>query len=407
MPSIEKTVPNIFPAISGLLKSTESRKFTRQTNIMKSALTLLTTFFSLLAAAQEHYLIIGTYDSPKSEGIYVYKFSSTDGSATQVSHIKTSNPSYLAVSPDQRFVYAVNENADSTGRGGGVSSFSFNKKNGTLSFLSSQSSEGNHPCYVTVDKTGKWVIAGNYSSGNFSVLPVSKSGILSKAKQVVQHSGSGPDSSRQRSPHVHAVYLRNGISELFVPDLGIDKIMTYRFDSKTGHVTPTKMKFAEAPPGTGPRHIDFHPNGKFAYVMQELNASVTVFRNLGGGYLAEMQSLSALPPYYRGPMSGADIHVSPDGKFLYCSNRDNANDIAIFSIDQATGKIALLANVPVLGSKPRHFNFDPTGRFLLVGNQNTDEVVIFKRDIQTGMLTDSGNRISIGKPVCFKWISMK
>lgn len=407
MLSIDKTVPNIFQAIRGLLKSTESRKFTRQTNTMKFAVTLLTLFLYLIAPAQEHYLLIGTYDSPSSEGIYVYKFNSADGSATMVSHIKTSNPSYLAVSPDQRFVYAVNENADSTGRGGGVSSFSFNKKTGSLTFLSRQSSEGNHPCYITVDNTGKWVIAGNYSSGNFAVLPVSKTGMLNKAKQVVQHSGAGPDSSRQRSPHVHAVYLRKGLSELFVPDLGIDKIMTYLFNSKTGTVTPTKMKFAVVSPGTGPRHIDFHPNGKFAYVTQELIASVTVFRNHGAGFLTEIQSLSALPPYYRGPMSGADIHVSPDGKFLYCSNRDNANDIAIFSIDQATGKITLLANEPVLGSKPRHFNFDPTGKFLLVGNQNSDEVVIFKRDVKTGMLTDTGNRVSVGKPVCFKWISVK
>jgi len=374
---------------------------------MKFSLTVLASLVFLFAAAQDSYLVVGTYDSPKSEGIYVYRFNSTNGTAKEVSHIKTSNPSFLTISPNQKYVYAVNENADSTGRGGGVSSFSFNKKTGILTQLNRQSSEGNHPCYISADKTGKWVIAGNYSSGNFAVLPVLKNGALGKAKKVVQHTGSGPDSSRQRSPHVHAVYLKDGNSELFVPDLGIDKIMTYRFDNKTGNITPTKTKFVEVPGGTGPRHIDFHPNGKYAYLMQELNSSVGVYKNMGAGQLVEIQSLFSLPLTYKGPMSGADIHVSPDGRFLYCSNRDASHTIAIFSIDQSTGMITLVDHQSVLGEKPRNFNFDPTGRFLLVGNQNSDEIVIFKRDIQTGLLTDTGNRISVGKPVCLKWIPVK
>lgn len=374
---------------------------------MKFSLTVLAFLVFLFATAQDSYLVVGTYDSPKSEGIYVYRFNSADGSAKEVSHIKTSNPSFLTISPNQKYVYAVNENADSTGRGGGVSSFSFNKKTGILTQLNRQSSEGNHPCYISADKTGKWVIAGNYSSGNFAVLPVLKNGALGKAKKVIQHSGSGPDSSRQRSPHVHAVYLKDGNSELFVPDLGIDKIMTYRFDNKTGNITPTKTKFVEVAGGTGPRHIDFHPNGKYAYLMQELNSSVAVYKNMGGGQLVEIQNLFSLPLTYKGPMSGADIHVSPDGRFLYCSNRDASHTIAIFSIDQATGMITLVDHQSVLGEKPRNFNFDPTGKFLLVGNQNSDEIVIFKRDIQTGLLTDTGNRISVGKPVCIKWISTK
>ncbi|MBL7730218.1 MAG: lactonase family protein [Chitinophagaceae bacterium] len=373
---------------------------------MKQFLSSLLFLFPVSALAQNHYLLVGTYDSPTSEGIYVFNFNAKDGSAVPVSHVKTSNPSFLAISPNQQFVYAVNENADSTGKGGGVTSFSFNKKNGTLTQLSRQSSEGNHPCYITADKTGKWVIAGNYSSGNFAVLPVSKTGMLSKAKKVVQHTGSGPDSSRQRSPHVHAVYLKDGNSELFVPDLGIDKVMTYRFDNKTGNVLTTKMKFAAMPGGTGPRHIDFSPNGKFAYVMLELNSSVSVLKNNGGGYLTEVQNIFSLPPYYRGPMSGADIHVSPDGRFLYCSNRDNANTISIFSIDKNTGMITSVGYEPVLGLKPRNFNFDPSGKFLLVANQNSDEIVVFSRDIETGLLKDTGNRIQVGKPVCLKWITV-
>jgi|CXWL01.1.fsa_nt_gi 6-phosphogluconolactonase len=352
---------------------------------------------------EEHYLIAGTYDSPKSEGIYVYKFNSIDGSVREISHIKTSNPSFLTLSPDNKYVYAVNENADSTGKGGRVTSFSFDKKKGILTQLSQQSSEGNHPCYISVDKTGKSIIAGNYSSGNFAILPVLKNGILGKAKQVIQHQGSGPDTGRQKSPHVHAVFLKKNNYDLYVPDLGINKIMTYRFDAKTGKVFPSKAKFV-APSGSGPRHIDIHPNGKYVYLVEELSGSVAVFKDLGNGALQEIQTLSALPLTYKGPAAGADIHISPDGKFLYCSNRGLSNTIAIFSIDAKTGMIKLIDHQYTLGEKPRNFNFDPTGKFLLVGNQNSDEIVIFKRDLKTGLLTDSGNRIAIGKPVCIKWI---
>lgn len=375
---------------------------------MKFLLTLLATFFVFSIKAQNTYLLVGTYDSPKSEGIYVYSFNSKDGSAKVVSHIKTSNPSFLAISPNQKYVYAVNENADSTGKGGGVSSFAFDKKEGTLSLVSQQSSEGNHPCYISVDKTGRWILVGNYSSGNFSILPAEKKGMLGKATQVIQHEGSGPDTSRQKLPHVHSVFIKKNTTELYVPDLGIDKIMTYRLDSKTGNVVATKLKYTATDAGSGPRHIDFHPNGQYAYLMQELSSSVVVYKSFVGGQLEPIQTMSALPHTYRGPIGGgADIHVSLDGKFLYTSVRGLANSIAIFSIDEKTGMLTYVDNQYVLGDKPRNFNFDPSGKFLLVGNQNSDEIVIFKRNTETGLLTDSGNRISVGKPVCIKWIVAK
>ncbi len=375
---------------------------------MKRCFILLTIFFfSLHTAGQEYFLLIGTYDSPKSEGIYVFRFNSGDGSAKEVSHVKTSNPSFLTVSGNQKFVYAVNENGDSTGKGGGVSSFSINRKTGILTPLSRQSSEGNHPCYITVDQTGKWVIAGNYSSGNFSILPVTPNGKIGKAQQVVQHEGSGPDTTRQRSPHVHAVYLKKNNQDLFVPDLGMDKIMTYRFDGRTGKVIPSKLKYAAVSAGTGPRHIDIHPGGKYVYLVEELIGAVEVFRDFGNGDLHSIQSISALPLTYKGPAGSADIHVSPDGKFLYCSNRGFSNTIAIFSIDAKTGMITLVDHQYTLGEKPRHFNFDPTGKFLLVCNQNSDEIVIFKRNINTGLLTDTGKRIAVGRPVCLKWVQVR
>jgi 6-phosphogluconolactonase len=384
---------------------------------MRILITSFLTFILVNAAAQDplvapsahYYLLVGTYDSPESEGIYVYDFDAGDGSTKAISHIKTSNPSFLAISPDHRYVYAVNENADSiTHKGGSVSSFSFDKKSGKLKFISKQNSGGDHPCYVSVDKTGKWVLAGNYSSGNFSVLPVIKNGLLGKAKSVIGHKGAGPDSSRQRSAHVHAVYLKNGGTELYVPDLGMDKVMLYRLNATTGAITPSPAGAVKTDPGTGPRHIDFHPNGKFAYLMLELNSNVVVYKTKAGGGLEEIQTMSALPNTYRGPQGGAaDIHVSPDGKFLYCSIRGLANTIAVFAIDPATGMLTPVESVFVEGEKPRNFNFDPTGNFLLVGNQNSDEIVLFNRDAATGKLTDSGKRIKVGKPVCIKWILVK
>lgn len=358
------------------------------------------------SSGQNHYLLVGTYDSPKSEGIYVYTFNSTDGSAKEISHIKTPNPSFLTVSPDQKYVYAVNETADSSGKGGGVTSFSFDKKKGTLTQLSRQSSGGNHPCYVTVDKTGKWVIAGNYSSGNFSILPT-KNGILGKAKRTVQHFGSGPDTARQRSPHVHGIFMKKDNTGFYVTDLGADKLMDYSFNAATGVLNSTKTDSIELSPGSGPRHLAFHPKLQVTYILNELSGTIDVIHYLPFGDMVINHAIPAFPPYFRGKAGSADIHVSPDGKFLYCSNRSTLNNISIFSVDSTAGKLSWLADQPTLGMKPRNFNFDPAGKFLLVANQDSDEIVIFKRDTKTGMLTDTGKRIVVGKPVCIKWVMEK
>lgn len=357
----------------------------------------------LFTNAQSPRLIIGTYDSPTSEGIYVYSFNQADGSAKELSHVKTSNPSFMAVSPNKKYVYAVNENADKNGRGGGVSSFAFDKKTGTLSFLNQQSSEGNHPCYITADNTGKWIIAGNYSSGNFAILPVNDNGLLGKATQVIQHKGSGPDTARQKSAHVHTTVLSKDNKNLYVTDLGTDKIMRYDFNEKTGRVNPSLQKFIAVGAGTGPRHIDISNKGKYIYLLQELTGTLSVFSKIKNEFKI-VQTVSTLPGLYTGAAGSADIHITPDGKFLYASNRGLSNSIAIFSICKSNGELKLITHQSTLGLNPRNFNLDPSGKFLLVGNQNSDEVVIFKRDIYTGLLTDTGNRINIGKPVCIKWL---
>ena len=358
----------------------------------------------LLCAAQEHYMIVGTYDSPKSEGIYVYKFNSKDGSVKEVSHVKTSNPSFLAISQNEKYVYAVNENADSTGKGGSVTSFSFDRKSGMLTKINSQSSEGNHPCHVETDKTGKWLFASNYSSGSLSMLPINTDGSLGPSTTIQQHSGSGKH-QRQKGPHAHGAIISNDNRQLFVTDLGIDKVMIYSFDASTGKLTSSGLPFVQSIPGSGPRLFTFHPSNKFAYVIEELTGTVSVYK-YRKGKLEIKQRISTLPAGDTSFAGSADIHVSSDGKFLYASNRGDVNTIAIYRINKK-GELTLKGHQSTLGKTPRNFSIDPSGKFLLCENQNSDEIVIFKRDVTTGLLTDNGNRVSVGKPVCIKWISTK
>ena len=363
------------------------------------------SFMSIFSQTNKPYLLIGTYTSGKSEGIYVYNFNSITGENSLVSTVKASNPSYLAVSPNNNMVYAVTEDASVTnkGTGGDVIAFSFNKKKGTLTQINKQFSGGKHPCYVSVDKTGKWVFAGNYSSGNAAVFAVKKDGSLDTLSTLIQHTGSGPNKDRQTEPHVHSTVISPDNKFLFVPDLGIDKVMIYQFNNKNGKLIAANPAFAQSTPGSGPRHFDFHPTNKYAYLMEELTATVSAFK-YSNGKLTPIQRISAMPTSFSGALGSADIHVSQDGKFLYCSNRGESNSISIFKINAADGRLKMISNQPSMGKTPRNFNFDPTGNFLLVAHQQSDEIVIFKIDKKTGLLTDTGKRINVPNPVCIKWI---
>lgn len=372
---------------------------------MRSRLFILFLFiFNAVFAQKNTYLLIGTYTSGKSEGIYVYNFNTTTGDNSFVSVAKAANPSYLTVSPNQKFVYAVAETdiAKKEGTGGSVTAFSFDKKNGTLSMINQQFSEGRNPCYVAIDKTGKWVFAANYSSGSAVLFPANADGSLKAAKQVMQDAGTGPNKARQEGPHVHSTVLSPDNQYLFTPDLGTDKIMIYRFDKMNGKLTAATPAFVSSPAGNGPRHFDFHPNNRFAYLMEEMTGTVAAYK-YNAGKLNLIQRLSALPEGFKGVIGSADIHVSPDGKFLYCSNRGESNSITIFKIDAATGKLTVVGHQSSMGIMPRNFNFDPTGNFLLVANQQGN-IVIFKIDKKTGLLTDTGKRIEVPNPVCIKWI---
>jgi 6-phosphogluconolactonase len=355
---------------------------------------------SITMAGKTQFLVVGTYTSGSSHGIYVYGFDTEKGKAKLVDSVAASNPSFLAVAPNNKYVYAVNENGKSKG-GGKVSSFEFDAASGKLKAINQQPAMGDDPCYIVVDQTGKWVIVGNYSSGNLAVLPILDDHSLGEAVTVIQHSGKGANPKRQEGPHVHATVLSADNKYLFVPDLGTDKVEIYNFDEKTGGLKArSTMKMSNA---SGPRHFEFHPTGNRAYLIQELSGMVTAF-DYKNGKLTTKQSISLLPPEYEGEASSADIHVSPDGRFLYATNRKGSNTITIFKIDEQTGDLSLVNYQPTLGSTPRNFNFDPSGNFLLVANQDSDEIVIFKIDKNTGLLNDTGNRITVSKPVNIKWV---
>lgn len=373
---------------------------------MRTILIGLFLFFSNAIMAQQHYLFIGTYTHTGSKGIYVYRFDAATGKVTPVSHTDSVvNPSYLAISSDGRFVYAVNETGGD--KPGGVSAFAFDAKEGKLQLINQQLSGGDHPCYIAVTKDNKWAAVGNYSGGNFSVLPIQANGGLQQAAQTVQHHGSGANKERQEKAHVHATVFSPDEKFLLTPDLGTDKIMLYAFDKTQAHpVQPHTQPFAQSEGGSGPRHITFHPNGKWAYHIEELTGTVVVHQYQNGN----LKKLQRVPAHKKGSAAkkgSADIHVSPDGKFLYTSNRGDENNLAIFSIHPTKGSLTPKGYQPVMGKSPRNFIIDPSGQFLLVANQETDNIVIFRRDVKTGKLKETGQHINLPKPVCLKLMPIK
>lgn len=359
-------------------------------------------------------LIVGTYTGGKSEGIYVYRFDTRTGDATPVSVAKTVNPSYLAVSRDRRFVYAVNELPGDDGpasQRGGVSAFGFDPASGQLTFLNQVSAEGNDPCYLSLSPDGRYLFVANYSvaadpGGSFAVLPVKQDGTLGAAVLTLHHEGGGPVKGRQDNAHVHSTVFSPDGRFLYAQDLGADKLYTYRYTPDgTSVVSPADWQYTQMKAGTGPRHLVFSDDGRYAYLTNELAATVTVLRDAGGRLVAE-QTESLVEPGFKGVVdAAAALRLSPDGRFLYASNRGDANDISIFAVDRASGKLARVGRQSSLGKSPREFAIDPTGQWLIVGNQKSDTAYVFRRDPQTGLLGPDPKRLDIGSPVDFRFVA--
>ncbi|MDN3586900.1 lactonase family protein [Pedobacter aquatilis] len=363
----------------------------------KYNLIILSLLINTIALAQKpnHNLIIGTYtNTGKSEGIYTYNFNTLTGNTKLKSITKdVANPSYLALSADKKFAYSVNE----TGESSTISAFKYNAISGKLTFINKVSSEGADPCYITVK--GQNVVVANYSGGTLAVFKRKADGSLTDAVQVIKHTGKSIDpKGRQESAHVHMVKFTPDGKYLICNDLGEDRIYTYAYNPTNKNTVLSLKSVLPTNAGSGPRHITFTPNGKFAYLAHEFNGSITGYY-YSNGSLKKIQEIGTTDKAFTGKIDGADIHVSADGKFLYQTNRGDANTISVFSI-LPTGILRLVETVSTLGKGPRNFSIDPSGKFLLVAHQYTNNVVIFKRNTITGKLIDSGKRIEVGAPVC-------
>lgn len=351
---------------------------------------------------------VGTYtrgaptSAGRAEGIYVYRYDAATGS---LAHLHTAagvvNPSFLAIAPNRRYLYAVTEIRDAAGEtGGGVSAFAIDATSGALTYLNEQPSHGADPCHLSVDQTGRYVLVANYTSGSVAVFPIQADGRLGPASDVVQHRGSSVHPQRQEGPHAHSVNLDPANRRAIVCDLGLDKVLVYRLDLAEGRLIPNDPPFAPVAPGAGPRHLAFHPNGRYAFVINELGNTLTAFAyDQTSGALREIQTVPTLPPDFAGTSHTADVHVHPSGRFVYGSNRGH-DSIVAFAVDTASGRLELLGHTPTQGQTPRNFAIDPSGTFLFAENQRTDTIVTFRVDAATGQLTPTGQVTAVPSPVC-------
>jgi 6-phosphogluconolactonase len=377
--------------------------------IVSLVLVLLALFAAPAALAQQgkYLFYVGTYtaDGSASKGIYAYRFDAANGASTPLGlAAETTNPSFVALAPSGRFLYAVNEVQNYKGaNSGGVSAFSVDRATGKLTLLNEVRSRGADPCYVIVDKSGKYVLVANYTGGSIAVFPVLADGKLGEASDFVQHTGHGANPQRQEGPHAHSIDLSPDNRLAFVDDLGLDELRVYKFDSAKGTLTPNDPPFVKLDAGAGPRHFMLHPSGKFAYVVAEMASTVTAFSvDLKTGTLRRLQTLSTLPEGFAGENDDAEVHIAPSGKFLYTSNRGH-DSIAIFAIDSQKGTLTKIDDVPTQGKIPRSFEIDPSGNFLLAENSKSDNIVVFRIDQKTGRLAPTGQRLEVGSPVCVKF----
>jgi 6-phosphogluconolactonase len=372
-------------------------------------LTFLATTVASAAAANGKYIFyVGTYtqEGSKSKGIYAYRFDAATGQSTPLGlAAETTNPSFVALHPNGRFLYAVNELQNYEGKNsGGVSAFSVDRESGKLTFLNEVRSRGGDPCYIVVDKAGKHVLVANYTGGSVAVFPIDDSGKLGEASAFVQHTGHGADPKRQEGPHGHSIDLSPDNKFAFVDDLGLDQLLVYNFDSSKGTLTPNDPPFVKLDPGAGPRHFALHPSGKFGYVVAEMASTVTALSvDLRSGKVQRLQTISTLPADFKGENDDAEVQVHPSGKFLYASNRGH-DSIAVFAIDPSKGTLTKVDDVLTQGKTPRSFEIDPTGNFLLAENQKSDNIVVFRIDQTTGRLTPTGKVLEVGSPVCVKFL---
>lgn len=379
---------------------------------IKLKLTLTFIIIPFLSFAQKsrisryQHLLIGTYTKTQNNGIFVYKFDTKTGRLAFESKAEgINNPSYLAINQEGNKVYSVNESG--ADRKGGVSSFDLDTKNGNISFINKQETLGSGPCYISIANDNKFIFTANYGSGSISVLPLKIDGSVGKLSQLIQHDGSSVNKSRQTAPHTHSVIFSNDGKTLFSANLGTDKLHAYDYDSSFEKpLQNSAQPFVNIEPGFGPRHFVFNKNGDKLYLLSEMSAVVTIF-DYKDKVLTKVKNVNLDEKGFSRTNGAADIHLSNDGNFLYATNRGDVNEIVIFKVNKKDGSLSRVGSQSTMGKTPRNFMIDPTDNFLLVANQNSDDIYIFKRNKKTGLLTYNNEMLKVGNPVCLKMTAVK
>src|SRR6266850_262640 len=368
-------------------------------------------FFTPLghAADKSKFLVyVGTYtqEDSKSKGIYAYRFDAATGDLTPAGlAAESTNPSFVVVSPDRRFLYAVDEVGDFRGpNSGAIRAFLIDRGSGRLTLLNEVASRGADPCYLALDRKGKYLLTANYTGGSVAAIPLLRDGRLRDSSWVVQHAGIGFNPERQEGPHAHSINLSPDNHFAIATDLGLDKVIIYRFNPKTGSLSSNSSRYVKVDSGAGPRHFTFHPNGKFAYVVNEMQSTVVAFAYDKKGTLRQLQKISMLPADFKGKNDAAEVQVHPSGKFLYASNRGH-DSIAVFAIDPHKGTLSRVEITSTGGKEPRHFGIDPTGSYLLAANQKSDSIVVFRIDAASGRLTPTGKVVEAPTPVYVRFVA--
>ena len=349
------------------------------------------------------FAFVGTYTNLGSEGVYTLRM---NGDTGQLKHVSVAtgieNPSFLALDPSNEHLYAVCEIGDEEGASGAVTAFSINRSTGELTQINQQSTGGPGPCHLMVDATDSLVIATNYAGGSVAVLPINDDGSLGNRTEFIQHVGSSINPKRQEKAHAHSVNIDESNSHAYVCDLGADKVFIYDIQHEKGKLSPSAQPFVDEVPGQGPRHFTFHPSGRFVYVLNELGCTVTAYELRSDGGLSPIETVTTLPGGWEGDNTTADIHTSPDGKFIYASNRGH-HSLAIFSIDEESGHMTYIGHESTRGETPRNFAIPPDGQFLLAENQDSDTVVTFRRE-SDGTLTATGSVLEVPALVCSQFM---
>jgi len=364
-----------------------------------------------VGSADRSIVYVGTFKREPSKGIYAWKFDAATGTTDSLGLVAdTMRPTFVALHPTRQFLYAVSRpTATDRQNIGVVLAYAIDSKTAKLTLLNSLPTRGIDPAYASVDLSGRNLMVANFGSnrgqGCVSVFPIKQNGSLADVSDVVNYSGSSVHPQRQTGPHSHAINVSPDNRFVLVADLGLDKIFLYRFDPKTGKLTPNDPPFASLQPGSGPRHFVFHPNGKFLYVVNELNSTLTIF-NWSNATLKEVQSISTLPKDFTGTNSAATLQVHPNGKFLYASNR-GADNIASFSIDAKAGTLDPIEFVSAQGKTPGSFSIDPSGSWMIVANQASDSLVLFRVDGKTGKLLNTGQSVDVGTPSCVRFLPVR